>query len=67
MAKRKKRLKKQEVSLLRQARKHRIKAKTEKGRKDTTHKYWLGEAERFELRAKQRAKILRRLKKRRKR
>ena len=39
MASRKKRLKKQEESLERQAEKHRIKAETEKGRKDTTHDY----------------------------
>jgi len=64
MAKREKRLKKQEKSLLDQAKKHKIKAEIEKGRKDTTRDYWLGEAERFELRAKQRAEILKKLKKR---
>lgn len=58
-----KRLKKQEKSLLEQARKHRIKAETEIGRKDTTQGYWLEEAERFEKQAEQRAKMLKKLKK----
>ena len=42
--KRDKRLKKQEEGLLKQAEMHRIKVETQKGRKDTTHDYWLGEA-----------------------
>jgi hypothetical protein len=63
MAKREKRLKKQEEGLLKQAEKHRIKAETMQGRKDTTKEYWLGEAERFEKRAKQRAEILKKLRK----
>ena len=41
---RKKRLIKQKKSLLKQAKEHRIKAETEKGNKDTTLGYWLGEA-----------------------
>ena len=61
MVKREKRLKKQEEGLLKQAEKHRIKAETMQGRKDTTKEYWLGEAERFEKRAKQRAEILKKL------
>lgn len=67
MVKRKKRLKKQEESLLKQAEKHRIKAETERGRKDITHEYWLSEAERFEKRAEQRAEMLRKLRKKKKR
>ena len=63
MAKREKRLKRQEEGLLKQAEKHRIKAETMQGRKDTTKEYWLGEAERFEKRAKQRAEILKKLRK----
>ena len=51
MGKREKRLKKQEESLLKQAEKHRIKAETEKGRKDTTRRYWLEEAEDYETEA----------------
>jgi hypothetical protein len=62
MVKRIKRLEKQEKSLLEQARKHRIKAETQIGRKDTTRAYWLGEAERFEKQAKKRAEMLKKLK-----
>jgi len=62
MASREKRLKKQEEGLLRQAEKHRIKAETMRGRKDTTKDYWLGEAERFEKRARERAEMLEKLK-----
>lgn len=61
MGKRKKRLKKQEEGLLKQARKHIHKAETEIGRKDTTKDYWLGEAERFMKRAEQRAEIRKKL------
>ena len=62
MASREKRLKKQEEGLLKQAEKHRIKAETMQGRKDTTKDYWLGEAERFEKRARERAEMLEKLK-----
>jgi len=60
--KRIKRLKKQEQGLLRQAKKHRIKAETMHGRKDTTRDYWLGEADRFEKRAKQRIDLANKIK-----
>jgi len=60
---RKKRLIKQKESLLKRAKEHRIKAGTEKGNKDTTPKYWLGEAERFEEQAKEIDEILRKLNK----
>ena len=63
MAKRKKRLIKQEKGLLRQAEKHQIKLETESGRKDTTHEYWKGEKERFLKRAEERKKLLEKLKK----
>lgn len=59
---REKRLKKQEESLLERAEEHRIKAATEKGNKDTTHDYWLNEAERYEKQAREREKILKKLK-----
>jgi hypothetical protein len=49
---RKKRLIKKKKSLLERAKEHKIKAETEKGRKDTTKGYWIGEAERFEEQAK---------------
>jgi hypothetical protein len=62
MVKRIKRLEKQEKSLLEQARKHRIKAETQIGKKDTIRAYWLGEAERFEKQAKKRAEMLKKLK-----
>ena len=62
MASREKRLKKQEEGLLKQAEKHRIKAKTMQGRKDTTKDYWLGEAEKLEKRARERVKMLEKLK-----
>jgi len=62
MVKRKKRLKKQEKGLLKQAEKHKIKAETEDGEKDTTKEYWLSEAERFELYAKQKKLIFEKLK-----
>jgi len=58
MAKREKRLKKQEESLLKRAEEHRIKAETEEGEKDTTREYWLGEAERFEEQARERLELL---------
>jgi len=64
MAKREKRLRKQEESLLEQAKKHRIKIEIEDGRKDTAHRYWLKEAEKFEEQARKRAEILKKLKKR---
>ena len=63
MVKREKRLKKQIGSLLEQAKKHRVKAETGKGSKDTTKEYWLAEAERFEEQAKERGRMLKRLKK----
>ena len=58
---RKKRLIKQRESLLERAKEHRLKAETEKGRKDTTPDYWLGEAERFEEQAKKKNEILKKL------
>jgi len=63
MVKREKRLIKQRESLLKRAKEHRIKAETEKGNKDTTPRYWLGEAERFEKQAKEIDKRLRKLNK----
>lgn len=65
MSKREKRLKKQEESLLKRAKEHRIKAETEPGKKDTTPAYWLNEAEIYERQAEQRAEILKKLKKKR--
>lgn len=59
--KRKKRLIKQEQGLLKQAEKHREKIETEKGRKDTTHEYWEKEVKRYEEQAKERAKLLEKL------
>ncbi len=67
MAKRKKRLEKQEKSLLERAKEHRVKAETGEGRKDTTQEYWLGEAERFEKQARERLEILKKLKAKKKR
>lgn len=58
---RKKRLTKKREGLLKRAREHRIKAETEKGSKDTTPRYWLGEAERFEEQAKEIDEILEKL------
>ena len=63
MPNRKKRLEKQKQGLLKQAEKHKLKAKTEKGRKDTTQGYWIGEIERFERRAEQRDAILKKIRK----
>ncbi|MBM3234526.1 preprotein translocase subunit YajC [Candidatus Pacearchaeota archaeon] len=63
MASRKKRLKKQIEGLIRQAEKHEAKAETEEGKKDTTPDYWLGEAERFRKRAKERKEMLEKLEK----
>ena len=63
MVKREKRLKKQIGGLLEQAKKHRAKAETEKGSKDTTKEYWLAEAKRFEEQAKERGRMPKRLKK----
>jgi len=60
---RKKRLIKKRESLLKRAKEHRIKLETEKGQKDTTPEYWLGEAERFEEQAKDVVEILKKLKK----
>jgi hypothetical protein len=65
MASRRKRLKKQQIGLLKQAEKHRIKAETLRGRKDTTQDYWIKEAERFEERARQRKELLEKLTKKR--
>jgi len=62
MSKRVKRLEEQEKSLLKQAEKHKIKAETEVGRKDTTKDYWIGEADRFEIQARKRAEIIKKLK-----
>lgn len=61
MVNRKKRLIEQEKGLLKQAEKHKEKIETEEGRKDTTHEYWLGEIERFEKRAEERRKMLKKL------
>lgn len=63
MAKREKRLERQEQGLLEQARKHRIKAESKEGRKDTTKEYWLKEAKRFEEQAEERARLLEKLRK----
>lgn len=57
MDKREKRLKKQEESLLKQAEIHRIKAKIQEGRLDTTKEYWLHEAENYEKEALERRKL----------
>jgi len=62
MGKREKRREKQERGLLKQAQKHRLRAETEEGRKDTTPDYWLSEADRYEKQARERAEILRKLK-----
>jgi len=62
---RKKRLIKKKESLLRKAEEHLIKAKTEPGNKDTTPKYWLGEAERFKEQVEDVDEILERLNKKR--
>mgnify|MGYP001585670363 FL=1 len=63
MTERKKRLIKQEIGLLRQAEKHRKKIEEEAGRKDTTHEYWRKEISEFERRARERARLLEKLKK----
>ena len=65
MTKRIKRLMKQKKSLLEQVRKHQQKIETEKGKKDTTHEYWEGEKERFLKQAEERAKLIRKLSKKR--
>nr|MBI4157156.1 hypothetical protein [Candidatus Woesearchaeota archaeon] len=62
MVKRKKRLIKQEKGLLKQAEEHRLKIEKEPGRKDTTHEYWRKEIMGFERRAKERIKLLEKLK-----
>jgi len=67
MAKRNKRLKKQMDGLEKQAERHRGKIVNEEGKKDTTHDYWEGEIERFDMQRKEREKILRGLEKKRKR
>ena len=54
MAKRKKRLMKQEEGLLKQAERHREKIEEGLGRKDTTREYWEKEIEKFEKRARER-------------
>jgi len=64
--KRKKRLIKQEKGLLKQAEIHRLKKETEKGRKDTTHEYWEKEIKRYERISKERAELLEKLNKKRK-
>ena len=66
MAKREKRLEKQKQGLLEQAEKHKIKAATMQGRKDTTKDYWLKEAERFEKQAEERAELLEKIRKKQK-
>ncbi|MAF36793.1 hypothetical protein CL622_06775 [archaeon] len=66
MAKREKRLKKQYEGLLKQIEKHKQKIKTYKGYKDTTHNYWLKEIEVFEKIAKERSKLLKKLRKKKK-
>ncbi|MBI3623552.1 hypothetical protein HY212_05750 [Candidatus Pacearchaeota archaeon] len=62
---RKKRLIKQRESLLERAKEHRIKAETQRGEKDTTPTYWLGEAKRFEEQAKDKDEMLKKLDKKR--
>lgn len=47
--------------MLERAKEHRIKAETEKGEKDTTPAYWIGEAERFEKQAEEKDEILKKL------
>ena len=66
MAKRKKRLIKQEKGLLKQMQKHLQKLEKEQGRKDTTHKYWKGEIIRFEQMARARARMFENLVKKKK-
>lgn len=61
--KRKKRLMKQREGLIKQAEKHREKLGTEKGKKDTTPAYWAKEIERYEEQTEERAEILEKLKK----
>jgi len=51
----------QRESLLKRAKEHRTKAETEKGEKDTTPGYWIGEAEGFEEQAEEIGRILERL------
>jgi len=63
MSNRKKRLEKQRKGLLKQAEKHKLKVKAERGRMDTTKEYWIGEIGRFERREKQRAEMLKKMKK----
>lgn len=63
MAKRKKRLIKQEKGLLKQVEKHLIKIKTEAGKKDTTIAYWKREIKDFLEQAKYRKEKLEKLKK----
>lgn len=64
MARRKKRLKKQIKGLLRQAEKHQEKIETGQGRKDTTPLYWEEEKKRYEQQAEERAEILEKIEKR---
>lgn len=63
MGKREKRLEKQKQSLLKQVEEHKIKLETKSGNKDTTPEYWETEIERFRKRAKQREKMLEKLRK----
>jgi hypothetical protein len=65
MGKRAKRLRKQEQGLLRQAKIHIRKVKTELGRKDTTRDYWLKEIEKFRRQAEKKSKLRRKLGKKR--
>ena len=62
MGKREKRLEKQIKGLLEQAEKHMEKVATQTGRKATTKEYWMKEARNFEAQAKERAKMLEKLK-----
>ena len=57
MAKRKKRLEKQEKSLLKQAEEHKRKQKELVGGKDTTRSYWEREEEMFRAQAEKRRKL----------
>ena len=62
-SKREKRLIKQEKGLLKQVEKHRLKIEKESGRKDTTQDYWKKEIVEFERRAKERVKLLEKIRK----
>ena len=60
MAKRKKRLEKQEKGLLKQAEKHKEKRENLKGIKDTIKSYWEKEEELFRIQAEKRRKLRKR-------